>query len=393
MAQQSLFPESVLVDYLKDFHLSGVTNIRGITNSIQNWINEIESGKLANQKEEEVKSRFILNFFGDILGFNYGNYSKWCLREEKKSVTDATKADAALGYFFADGKNEVVKVVIEMKDAATDLDKKQTRTDNKQTPIEQAFSYAPKSGGNCKWVIVSNMLEIRFYDALDQSKYQVYLLKELVNESKLKELLYLFHKDRFVKENELSHTEKFYDHVKTLKPKDIQPIHIIDRMYYSLKRFTGLDFVDPNYISAIPPFNILPDHVWHFEPWTLFTINSEIYELLNEINIEDSTIKFSNQLTSQLATSKVENPESKLKWIFSFLNHSMIYEITAIKDYKAVAERQRQVINFSKRVPFSFIEGTEGVTKNIHMSKNVTCDCLICNYRNLEVDKSEAKRS
>ncbi|MBN8694580.1 MAG: hypothetical protein J0L69_15405 [Bacteroidetes bacterium] len=386
MAQQFLFPEGILAEYIKDFHLSSVTHIRNITESIQNWINEIESGKLANQKEEEVKSRFILNFFGDVLGFNYGNSHKWSLREEKKSVTDGTKSDGALGTFFADGKNEIVKVVIEMKDATTDLDKAQARPD-KQTPVEQAFTYASKSGGNCKWVIVSNMLETRIYDSLDQSKYQVYFLKELVNDGKLKELLYLFHKDRFVKENEISHTEKLYEYIKTLKPKDLKPLHIIDRIYMSLKRFQGLGFVDPNYLAAIPPFNILSDHVWHFEPWSLFTINPEINDLINGINVENGVVTITPEYQTEITNAKVENAQNKLKWIFSFLNWSIIHEISAVKDHVAVANRQKNVVNFSKRHIFSFIEGTEGVTKNINLLNNTECDCLICNYRNLEIGK------
>lgn len=385
MSQQLLFPEGILAEYIKDFNLSSITHIRDITIYIQNWINEIESGKLANQKEEEVKSRFILNFFGDVLGFNYGNSQKWSLREEKKSVTDGTKPDGALGTFFADGKNEVVKVVIEMKDATTNLDEEQSRA-GKQTPVAQAFSYASKSGGNCKWVIVSNMLETRVYDSLDQSKYQVYFLKDLSNDSKLKELLYLFHKDRFVKENDLSQTEKLYEHIKTLKPKDINPLHIIDRMHASLKRFTGLVFVDPNYIAAIPPFNILTDHVWHFEPWSLFTINPEIHDLLNGIKIENGFITISSQYQKEIADSKVENAEEKLKWIFSFLNWSVIHEITAVKNHEAVAARQKGVMNFSKHHIFSFGE-TEGITKNIYLLHSTKCDCLLCNFRSLEIGK------
>src|SRR5690606_22854841 len=121
-----------------DFRLSSVTDIRRITLLIKALVEELDSGKIISSKEEEIKSRFVNAFFGDILGFNYGNSNKWRLREEKKSVVDGTKPDAALGYFFVDAANDDVRAVIEIKDAKTDLDVKQSRPD-KQTPVEQAF--------------------------------------------------------------------------------------------------------------------------------------------------------------------------------------------------------------------------------------------------------------
>jgi len=135
-----IFSENLLSHYISDFRLSSVTDIRGITLLITGLVKELESGKLESLKEEEIKSRFVNTFFGDILGFNYGNSNKWQLREEKKSVTDGTKPDVALGYFFSDETKDDVRAVIEIKDATTDLDSPQKRPD-KQTPIDQAFGY------------------------------------------------------------------------------------------------------------------------------------------------------------------------------------------------------------------------------------------------------------
>ncbi|HRQ30549.1 MAG TPA: hypothetical protein PLU49_10780, partial [Saprospiraceae bacterium] len=240
---QPIFSDTLLSHYTSDFRLSSVSDIRGITILIKALVEELESGKIESLKEEEIKPRFINTFFGDILGYNYGNSNKWQLREEKKSVVDGTKPDAALGYFFIDAANDEVRAVIEIKDAKTDLDEKQSRP-NKQTPVEQAFDYVSKAGGKCKWVIVSNIKEIRFYPSLDRSKCQVFFLKDLVNENKLKELLFLFHKDRFIKELEKSSTDKLFEQAKAIQPKDDKPIHIIDRSYNSLKRFEVFGFVD-----------------------------------------------------------------------------------------------------------------------------------------------------
>lgn len=156
------------------------------------------------------------------------------LREEKKSLTDGTKPDAVLGYFYADKEKDEVRVVIEVKDANTKLDEKQKREKN-ISPVEQAFGYAHKTGGNCNWVIVTNINEIRFYSAQDSSCFQVYMLKELNDESKLKELLFLFHKDRFIKHDllEKSNTDKLFELSKLKSKTEGEYLHIIDKMYYS----------------------------------------------------------------------------------------------------------------------------------------------------------------
>lgn len=86
-----IFSEPLLSHYLSDFRLSSV-KLKGL-------VEELKSGKIENAKEEEIKPRFIITFFGDVLGFNHGNSNWWQLKDEKKSAIDGTKPDAALGYF------------------------------------------------------------------------------------------------------------------------------------------------------------------------------------------------------------------------------------------------------------------------------------------------------
>ncbi|MBL7893865.1 MAG: hypothetical protein JNK50_01135 [Bacteroidia bacterium] len=378
----SLFPQNFLAPYLSDFSLSAIPDIRKITERIKGLNDEVQSGKLESLKEEEIKSRFISTFFGDVLGFNYGNSNKWLLREEKKSVIDATKADAALGYFFVDKSKDDVRAVVELKNAKTNLDDAQSRPD-KQSPVAQAFAYSSKTGGNCKWVIVSNMIETRFYASGDQSKCQAFFLKDLINEDKLKELLYLFHKDRFIKEDGISGTEKLTEYLKTQKQTESESVHIIDKMYHFLLGFKGLGFVDPNFIAASSPFNILNEHVWHYGERILFTINTEIYELLNAITIHADSISFSAEYEKELINNNVTDPKGKMESVFRFLNQCMIHKISGVKDYKQIEERRKKAIGFSYRTMFDFKEGVDGVTKNIWISRSEKCDCLLCNYRSL----------
>lgn len=383
---KSIFTDNFLSHILSDFRVSSVTGIRDITLIIKSFVQELESGKIEKQKEEEIKSRFINLFFGDVLGFNYGNSNEWLLREEKKSEVDGKKADAALGYFHSEKVNEDVRVVIEIKDAKTDLDTKQNR-EGKHTPVEQAFSYVPKMGGNCKWVVVSNIKEIRFYCSNDSSKYQVFYLKDLNTEKKRNELLLLFHKDFFVKKVGESKTDLLLRKSKSFTEKNDKPIHIIDKLDKCLKRFEGFGFVDPNYLVSLYPFNILGEHVWQYHNRNLFTINDEIYKLIMGVRIENNNVVFSDELKAEIEAANVIDAKTKLESTFKFLNHSLIDEITAIRDYKRIKENNKITIGFNLRHSFSFKEGEEGITKNIHILQSKECECMSCNYRSFNFKK------
>lgn len=80
-----------------------------------------------------------------------------------------------------------------------------------RNPVKDVrFEYASKMGINCKWAIVSNFKETRFYSSKFQGSYQVFFLEDLADENKLKEILFLFHKDRFITKEERSSTDKLY---------------------------------------------------------------------------------------------------------------------------------------------------------------------------------------
>lgn len=79
-------------------------------------------------------------------------------------------------------EKEDIRVVIELKDARTSLDKKQNRSSH-LTPVEQAFSYANKNGSKCGWVIVSNFVETRLYKSNSSLEYEVFDLREINSET------------------------------------------------------------------------------------------------------------------------------------------------------------------------------------------------------------------
>ncbi|MDR6300633.1 hypothetical protein [Mesonia maritima] len=335
-------------------------------------------------KEEEIKSRFLTEFFGDVLGFNYGNSLFWTLREEKKSKTDGKKVDGALGYFYKDKIKDDVRAVIEIKDANTHLDNNQKRKDSR-SPINQAFDYALTMGESCKWVIVSNIKEIRFYSSRYKGKYQVYYLEELENEEKLKELLYLFHKDRFISQQTNSKADQLYKIQSSELKENENPRHIVDEIYTSLTRFKGLNYIDPEYIASIKPFNILNEYVWHYYNGKLLTLNNNVFQLFNHIDVLEGKVKLSDELIHELKERRVIDFKAKIIKSLEILNYCGIWKISCVEDYKRIIIKKSNTIGFSHKHFFPFSE-KDGFTKNINIIELKNCDCISCNFRSLDFD-------
>ena len=385
MKTQPIFTVSFLEKYLQDFKLSDITNNHGILVKINELMEELKAEKFDSLKEEEIKSRFIITFFGDILGFSQDSPDKWLSREEKKVAIGGRKADAALGFFYKNKLNDIVRAVVEIKDATTELDKKQKR-ENNMTPVEQAFSYVSGMKGECRWVIVSNIKEIRFYPSLDNSKTQKFLLEELINESKLKELIFLFHKDKFIKERDESPTDKLYARTRKSVLGNNTHNHIIDELFYSLKRFDGLNFIAPDYIANLFPFNISNDRVWHYENYTLYTLNKGIYDILTKIGFENGEISLSEELRKEILLKTVIEAESKLKYIFEFLNKCLISEIKAVGDIELFKRKKVSSFGFTI-LHWDFSDVNKGISKSIAAFKTSDIDCFNYNYRNFDFQK------
>ncbi|UOG77625.1 hypothetical protein MTX78_25005 (plasmid) [Hymenobacter tibetensis] len=377
-----LFTAEQLRAPLARFRLSQFADLRAKQALLGEWIAQLKSGKLTSLKEEEVKSRFVTDFFGEVLGFNSGNSRTWQLREELRTKVDATKADAALGYFSTDRATDICRAVIEIKDAATELDARQKRPDPKSA-VDQAFEYAPKMRGECRWVIVSNFREIRFYWANDRSRYQHYLLAELAQEEKLKELLLLFHKDRFITRIGESRTDKLLHSTATPVPVAGEQ-HVVDELYQCLQRFEGLNFVNPNYLASLYPFNILNQHVWHYQDGTLLTLNPHICWLLEGLSVQDNQLVLSEALHDELVGAGVTNYEHKLAWTIRYLNRCHITYFKAVRDYQAIDARHKNTIGFSYRHMF-YVGEQDGIEKELDLSPKATCQCLICLYRRLDL--------
>ncbi|MBF0714888.1 type IIL restriction-modification enzyme MmeI [Gemelliphila palaticanis] len=204
---------------------------------LENWIKLIKNKKIYEYKEEQLQKDFINLIFRVLLNYNdiFQNSENWNLETEHKTDVDGQKADAILEEFSNNDKK--VFAVVELKDPNyRDLDKKQNRQSDKRSPIEQAFGYAPKySGGQRKWIIVSNFNEIRLYDQLSLSEYEVFYIENLLDDYELSRLLYLMSKEHII-ENKLfnkvdlkikeeeSIEKKFYNKYKKIRYDIIKEI-------------------------------------------------------------------------------------------------------------------------------------------------------------------------
>ena len=158
---------------------------------ISHWQKAIANGKVQKSKEEQIKSEFLDKFFGQVLGYTYESHeAEWNIDKEFKSISDNKKPDAALGFFDQQGKADV-RCVIEVKGGLVNLDKKQSRADFSGSAVDQAFSYVPRMPGKCEWVIVTNMIEIRFYSRSDISRYETFLIPELLLPDNLQKFFFL----------------------------------------------------------------------------------------------------------------------------------------------------------------------------------------------------------
>ncbi|KZL91705.1 Eco57I restriction-modification methylase domain-containing protein [Clostridium magnum] len=205
-----IFNRKLLKEKLTNFHINTIPDITKKRKIISNWIYSIKTGDLNKTKEKSIQGDFLTAFFTNILGYKkrYGN-GVWNIVQEQKTTLDATTPDGALGFFTSDITD--IRTVIELKDANTNLDKKQKGRDNKVSPVDQAFSYVHKSGKKCRWVIVSNFLEIRLYHHSTALEYEKFIVTDLVDDEKFKEFYYLLCYDNLINRDTPSVIDDLYE--------------------------------------------------------------------------------------------------------------------------------------------------------------------------------------
>ena len=265
-----IFKESFIEYKLESFEISK-EELSEKKTKIQDFINFIKSGKIKDYNEEQLQAMFATEVFEKTLGYKNSFNETWEYELERKTDVDGQKPDIVLGEFTSNESK--VMAVVELKDFKYyDLDKKQNRVGDKRTPVEQGFGYAPKFGGNCRWVLISNFNEIRLYDKNDENQYERFYIEDLEDDFELKRFLYLLSKENIldrkldnlidlkIKEEEKIERE-FYTKYKTIRSKIVSQVIednktynadvLIEKSQKLLDRFLFIAFCeDKNIIPA-----------------------------------------------------------------------------------------------------------------------------------------------
>lgn len=238
MNKNCIFSTSYVNKRLAERDINQIIDIDNKLKIIKEWKSGIDDKSIYNYTEKELQGTFLFNIFDKVLGYSSQPFNSECnLIAEQSTKLDASKPDATLGFF--SNNNRDVRVVVELKSAYCNLDIKQKRFNGNRTPVEQAFSYAPKYGSKCRWIIVSNFIEIRLYLASDELSYEVFDLAKLTDEQEFLRFYNILSKDNLIcktlpspvdnlydlnAKDELDITKKFYNRFKEIRLELINDI-------------------------------------------------------------------------------------------------------------------------------------------------------------------------
>lgn len=176
-----LFSDDVLNQILSEHRLDIIPNIDKIYDWVISWI---EIAKNKKEKEVTLEQKFNSYLFQDVLEyilFPSLETSNAYPKPNSKVSGLRGEPDLLLGYF---SQTEFTpQVVVELKKPNINLDAIQKISKSKsRTPIEQGFQYA-NNLETVKWVIVSDMLEIRLYSIDNNEFYQCFKIRDFINKN------------------------------------------------------------------------------------------------------------------------------------------------------------------------------------------------------------------
>jgi len=190
--QHSLFDPDLVDEYLQQQEVERPTDTDDIVDAIDGW-----TGTETSLTERNLQQSFVSDIFSDVLGYTRprGSAGKFQLLPESLSEGGDGFPDVLLGHFEQeDGEltKDERKVVGELKDPGTDLDK--VDPSRLKSPVEQAFEYAITNGLSVRWVVASNMEEVRLYHHGSKNHYETWEINRFLNDdSELTDVFWEFY--------------------------------------------------------------------------------------------------------------------------------------------------------------------------------------------------------
>ncbi|WKZ30397.1 MAG: N-6 DNA methylase [Candidatus Dojkabacteria bacterium] len=276
----NLINKKLLQQKMHSFEFPNAERLEIAKKLLEGWQKALKDSDLEKTKEKSVQGKFLSTFFEAILGYSdvtTGN-EEWTLIQHPRIENDSKEPDGSLGWFSKETK--LTKAVIELKDAKTQLDKRQNRGSEKLTPIEQAYLYATKYDG-CNWIIVSNFKEIRLYNKhKTQEYYEKFDVIDLIQENELKRFYFLLSQENLISkekesiidvlakdttEAEQDITKKFYSEYKEVRlgllnhlsqnNPTVNKVLLLEKTQKLLDRFIFTLFCEDT--SSLLPLNIV----------------------------------------------------------------------------------------------------------------------------------------
>jgi len=146
-----------------------------------------------------LEQAFNEDIFEEILGYDLprpGNET-FQLLPKQQAEADSRFPDLLFGQFEQDGtgglKRDRRLAVGELKSPGTDLDGGENGSDGIESPVEQAFDYSNKNGLSLRWVVVTNMEEIRLYHQNSVSHYEKWEFENFLDDGGLTEQFWQFY--------------------------------------------------------------------------------------------------------------------------------------------------------------------------------------------------------
>jgi len=145
-----------------------------------------KGSKFAKLKETEVRNLFFQKVLGDILGYTQIDADPPYTLAFERAIRRGS-VDVALGRFGRESEEDEIVAPFELKGpGTTDLDA--IMPGRGYSPVQQAWNYAIDAPG-CRWVLVSNCVEIRLYGfGRGRDAFELFDLREIDNPRELERL-------------------------------------------------------------------------------------------------------------------------------------------------------------------------------------------------------------
>jgi len=189
--------------------------------ALEAWAEMIRSGRIHGLKETALHGQFAAKIIEGVLGYHGpAGGADYTVSTEQAILRGSV--DLALGRF--GGKTPEILAPFELKGAETrDLDA--IMPGRNKTPVQQAWEYAMNARG-VKWVLVSNMIELRLYGFGEGTNvYEAFRLDRLTEPDEYARFMLLLSADNLL-------SDRILDLLKQSRDEDRD---ITDSLYHDYK--------------------------------------------------------------------------------------------------------------------------------------------------------------